>query len=805
MGLKNPLRRNKKSSKGYSGGISTSSPRARFGNWGGATAPPAIRYGHSDDSNNSTIATNQPSLSKYEQKISSSAYSGSRQNDQFAQPLGLSSPPQPQQVEVGNNEGSSWAVWGQQQGNRGEADTFQQHPQSTANNNRQVSRNSPFTDLAASRHASTDMSRPPRSPGRNGSSGGGYHTNINEQLDPPEEVFNKHRRTNSHGSQALHQQQHGRTGSQYSSSGLSDYGSSTGQSSPGGGGLKAAMQREISRHRTDQGQGQGQGQHVRNSSRGSSQGQGNHSRSNSRGSQGGRVGPSMPILDEGMNRGRTAERQGHSRSRSVGRRGRSQSVGRKAAIGVGALTAVGAGLRGRSRRVGKSQDESTLETASDEQQQQHLHPNSRFHSAEESEIHDSGYFCDAPLVPDTNTERDESTMFGAEESTAFNTEVTGETTTVEDTVAEEEESTEVSYGKSKYDTKKKAAAVATKQHDEEETDFSTDVDDEESFMTRDEDESYIEEEEEVSYDGTYDSSYIDDESYVSEDDRHRRRGSGRRGRRSRGGRRRRPSVDPSTSPGANDNTWASWFGFGGDYEEETVGTPDSAAPDSERSDSVVDPSVDTKANDEQRRNSIVSGETTVVEEEKKSTSNDKEKKKTNNKVAAVASTAAVVTGAATVAAVVSHTHDREGRPLPESKPVRRVPSFKKSWMKSVLPSSGGGAGATYRGAWNENKTVNSEDVTASTVSTSTKGSKTKTTATPKSGIANLGNRLFDVDKRQRDIYCEKHGGVENLIVRQYNDAPMPEDSNHVLVMVEVSREPGSTYDCIYLRFKQYHS
>ena len=96
MGLKNPLRRNKKS-KGYSGGISTSSPRARFGNWGGATAPPAIRYGHSDDSNNSTIATNQPSLySKYEQKISSSAYNG-RQGEQFAQPLGLSSPQQVQQ------------------------------------------------------------------------------------------------------------------------------------------------------------------------------------------------------------------------------------------------------------------------------------------------------------------------------------------------------------------------------------------------------------------------------------------------------------------------------------------------------------------------------------------------------------------------------------------------------------------------------------------------------------------------------------------------------------------------------------
>lgn len=143
-----------------------------------------------------------------------------------------------------------------------------------------------------------------------------------------------------------------------------------------------------------------------------------------------------------------------------------------------------------------------------------------------------------------------------------------------------------------------------------------------------------------------------------------------------------------------------------------------------------------------------------------------------------------------MAAVVSHTHDREGRPLPESKPVRRVPSFKKSWMKSVLPTSGGGGGgATYRGAWNENKTVTSEDVTASTVST--KGSKTKTTATPKSGIANLGNRLFDVDKRQRDIYCEKHGGVENLIVRQYDEAPMPEDSNHVLVMVEVSKELGS--------------
>jgi len=569
MGLKNPLRRNKKKG-GYSGGISTSSPRARFGNWGGATAPPAIRYGHSDDSNNSTIATNQPSLSKYEQKISSSAYNG-RQNDQFAQPLGLSSPPQPQQVEVGNNEGSSWAVWGQQGSNRGEADTFQHQPHQSTTNNRQhqVSRNSPFTDLAASRHTSNDMSRPPRSPGRNGSSSGGGYQN-NEQLDPPEEVFNKHHRSNSHGSQALHQQQHRRTGSHYSSSGLSDYGSSTGQSSPGGGGLKAAMQREISRHRTDQGQGQGQ-QHVRNNSRTSSQGQ--HSRSNSRGSQGGRVGPSMPILDEGMtnqggrNGGRSTERQGHTRSRSVGRNGKK----------VGALAAVGGASLGsrhfnslRVGRRGKSQDESTLETTSDEQQQQqHLHPNSRFASAEESEIHDSGYFCDAPLVNATN-ERDESTMFGAEESTAFNeSTITGETTTVEDTVGGEE-STEVSYGKrsNKYDTKKKKAAVATKQHDEEETDFSTDVD-EESYMTRDEeDESYIEEEEEVSYDGTYDSSYIDDESYVSEDDRHRRRGSGRRGsRRSRG--RRRPSVDPSTSPGANDNTWASWFGFGGD-EEETI-------------------------------------------------------------------------------------------------------------------------------------------------------------------------------------------------------------------------------------------
>ena len=43
----------------------------------------------------------------------------------------------------------------------------------------------------------------------------------------------------------------------------------------------------------------------------------------------------------------------------------------------------------------------------------------------------------------------------------------------------------------------------------------------------------------------------------------------------------------------------------------------------------------------------------------------------------------------------------------------------------------------------------------------------------------------DADVRQRDIYCRSHGGVENLILRQYPSIPTPNAPDHVLLKVEV--------------------
>ena len=45
--------------------------------------------------------------------------------------------------------------------------------------------------------------------------------------------------------------------------------------------------------------------------------------------------------------------------------------------------------------------------------------------------------------------------------------------------------------------------------------------------------------------------------------------------------------------------------------------------------------------------------------------------------------------------------------------------------------------------------------------------------------------LWDHDDRQRDLYCTKPGGVENLVVRQYSNLPTPNAPDHLLVKVEV--------------------
>ena len=49
----------------------------------------------------------------------------------------------------------------------------------------------------------------------------------------------------------------------------------------------------------------------------------------------------------------------------------------------------------------------------------------------------------------------------------------------------------------------------------------------------------------------------------------------------------------------------------------------------------------------------------------------------------------------------------------------------------------------------------------------------------------VDTNLWDHDDRQRDLYCAEHGGVENLIVRQYSSLPAPNAPDHVLVKVEV--------------------
>ena len=63
---------------------------------------------------------------------------------------------------------------------------------------------------------------------------------------------------------------------------------------------------------------------------------------------------------------------------------------------------------------------------------------------------------------------------------------------------------------------------------------------------------------------------------------------------------------------------------------------------------------------------------------------------------------------------------------------------------------------------------------------------TATSSANSSGAKRKEKEEWDGDVRQRDIYCRSHGGVDQLILRQYPSIPTPSAPDHVLLKIEVS-------------------
>jgi hypothetical protein len=125
-------------------------------------------------------------------------------------------------------------------------------------------------------------------------------------------------------------------------------------------------------------------------------------------------------------------------------------------------------------------------------------------------------------------------------------------------------------------------------------------------------------------------------------------------------------------------------------------------------------------------------------------------------------------------------NDSEGLLLSSSKPVRRVPSLVKSLKK--LKGNGNSG---------EEKSVEGNRWFSLTPSDKSTGSTKVTRKAPMNEKVKIcdkltvDKRLWDADERQRDLFCAYHGGIESLSVRQYNDVPVPNAPDHVLVKVEV--------------------
>ncbi|KAL7516187.1 hypothetical protein ACHAWX_001232, partial [Stephanocyclus meneghinianus] len=57
-----------------------------------------------------------------------------------------------------------------------------------------------------------------------------------------------------------------------------------------------------------------------------------------------------------------------------------------------------------------------------------------------------------------------------------------------------------------------------------------------------------------------------------------------------------------------------------------------------------------------------------------------------------------------------------------------------------------------------------------------------------------GRQKSSKDTRQLEIYCKRHGSVENLVLRKYPSIPLPAGNDHILVKVEASTV--SSRDCL---------
>ena len=254
------------------------------------------------------------------------------------------------------------------------------------------------------------------------------------------------------------------------------------------------------------------------------------------------------------------------------------------------------------------------------------------------------------------------------------------------------------------------------------------------------------------------------------------------------------SLDPPAKNGTS-STWASWFGFGGDDEA--------------NDDTIMSPSDEC---------STQSGGSTAFEDEEKVSKEvynrvlSKSQRGSDKDTSSARSASSAKSSAA--------THDREGRPLPDGKPMKRVSSFKNTWKKLKAPASPGGGSvagsvAGSLGSFKKDKSLASEE-THATASVTTKGSSKSKGSSGGGGSKGAGSssgnlstkvldkRLWDTDERQRDIYCHRNGGVENLRVRQYSDVPTPIAPDHVLVKIEVRTEHMFGYHADFLNEEALH-
>jgi hypothetical protein len=259
------------------------------------------------------------------------------------------------------------------------------------------------------------------------------------------------------------------------------------------------------------------------------------------------------------------------------------------------------------------------------------------------------------------------------------------------------------------------------------------------------------------------------------------------------------SVNRSVKGGSG---WT-WFGFGGNWENDSVKS-DSYTRASSRQSTVVsfesrsvDETIDDEDSQSERADSVVSRREkrrglkrdasvdvamrTNADKNKVVTSVDEAKRTNSDKKSVVTSVDEAKRTNADKKSAVASSQSPSSTSQHQSKPSRGVPMFNKSWKKRMVSEGSRG-----------DKSIASED-TPATASVSLDSNKESVTSrsSPKGGKPLRGNPNHpealkrNAENGQRHLFCVKNSGMVEFTVRQYNAVPVPSSPNHVLIKVEV--------------------